>query len=185
MATVPAVPSGVAPILASINTATPKGVPANLVTAQAIATQTVVTPLLNKLTPLVSQAAALKLKIITNTASAADTTEYATVCASIAATSLQLQAAGQMDATTLALTQQTLQQTKLKRLTATPGTLSYPQFTDMLTYAFNTQALNPYSRERTCDLEFYDVLSNVSLDIGNHTTFLTSLAAFAQQVLTG
>ena len=153
--------------------------------AAATATQTASAPLLNNISGLLSQTAALRFKLETNTATLADKTAYATLRNSISTATQQLQNIGQLNANELAIAQQAILSQKLVRLqpSTAPGTISYTTFTTWLNYIFGTQALNPYSRERACDIEFLDILQNNAADQNNETAYLNQLSSILSNTL--
>jgi len=139
-------------------------------TAATVATQTVVNPAYTKLFSQINTTASLRYKIDTGTATAADVTKYNQARQDILGTLGNINAAGSMDADAQLAINNELQAAKLKQIAGQPaGSITTANFTDFLDYIFRTQAINPYSRERACDLDFIDMMSNIAADIGDST----------------
>jgi len=148
-------------------------------TAGAIATQTASQLLFGKLKTQLTTAGALRYKVATNTASTSEIAQYSQTKGQINKLIVQINATGSVDADTQAAFNNELQQAKLKQIAGSPGgTITTATFTDFLDFVFRTQAINPYSRERTCDVDFIDMLSNIASDIGDSKAFLNELVGF-------
>ena len=144
--------------------------------AAATATKVAATAIYSQINTQIATAAALKVKILTNTATSAETTQYNTASQAISNLTVSLNNTASVDPNTAASINQQLQQEKLNTIKgAQSGTLTMVQFTNFLDYLYRTQALNPYSRQRTCDNDFVDMMYNVSQDIDQNKQFLNDL----------
>jgi len=151
--------------------------------AAATATKTVLVPLMNKIKTGLTTAGALRYKILTNTATAKDRTDYAAIQNDLTGLQSSINAAGQLDADTMAMMQEQLLSAKLQRIQGDSNSITFAEFTDFLQYIFRTQALNPYSRERVCDIDFIDMLTNIAGDIGDQQAVLNELKALIEKTV--
>jgi DNA topoisomerase VI subunit B len=144
--------------------------------AAATATQTAANALYSQINTQITTAASLKVKILTNTATAAEVTQYNTAIQAVSNLTVSLNNTAAVDPDTASAINQQLQQQKLTTIKgAQSGTLTMVQFTNFLDYLYRTQAINPYSRQRTCDNDFVDMMYNVSQDIDQNRQFLQDL----------
>lgn len=149
--------------------------------AAATATQTAANAIYSQINTQVSTAAALKVKILTNTATPTETSQYNTAIQAISNLTVSLNNTASVDPNTASSINQELQQQKLNTIKgAQSGALTMVQFTDFLDYLYRTQALNPYSRQRTCDNDFVDMMYNISQDIDQNKQFLNDLIKIIQ-----
>ena len=54
---------------------------------------------------------------------------------------------------------------------------------DLFEYILRTQALNPYSRERTCDIEFLDMLYVVAVETKQNIDEIEALQNLIKEVM--
>lgn len=142
----------------------------------AIATQAVATVLFGNLKTQLVTAGTLRYKVSTNTATASEISQYSTIKEKINSLLVQINSTGSLDADTQAALTAQLQAAKLKQIAGSPaGSVTVATFTNFLDYVFRTQAINPYSRERACDIDFIDMLSNIAGDIGESTANLQQI----------
>ena len=160
--------------------------------AGAQVTQAIAKPLLSKMATILDgpqghkelSLGYLRYKIYANTATTEDKQNYAAAKQQLNNTAIELAAAGQLDSNTKALIQQAMNNAKLGHLNESPsGTLTFSGFKDFLDYIFRTQALNPYSRERTCDIEFIDMLNTLSEDHDVTKLLLNELETSVKNVI--
>lgn len=150
----------------------------------ALATQTAANVLFSQITTNINTAAALRVKIITNTASPAEITQYNTAMTAINTTQVSLNATASVDPDAATQINNELQQQKLSRIKNNlGGSLTMLNFTDFLDYLFRTQAINPYSRERTCDIDFIDMMYNIGNDIGLQQEVLKELGTLVTDAI--
>ena len=71
---------------------------------------------------------------------------------------------------------------KLNTIKGSQGKLSFANAGDLFEYTLRTQALNPYSRERACDLEFLDLLTLVAKDDKTEIEKIKALQALIKEV---
>ena len=68
-------------------------------------------------------------------------------------------------------------QTLLTRLKSEiDNSLAIPSPEDLFEFILRTEALNPYQRERQCDLDFLELLTHLGTETENIKTYLTSVA---------
>ena len=139
------------------------------------ATTAIVNPLINKLNAKLTVIGALRAKRDQGKATPKEMTTYAQTKLEIAAITNQLTLAGQIDANTQQKIQAELLADKLTKLSSSPGTLTFATFKDFLDVILRTQAINPYSRMRACDIEFIDMLSNLGADTSAQKDMLEAL----------
>ncbi len=145
-------------------------------TAAAIVTNTASQLLYSKLKTQLTSIGALRYKVDNGTATAAELSSYSQAKSNINNLVIQINTTGSLDADTQQQINNQLQQAKLKQIAGSPGgSITTATFTDFLDYIFRTQAINPYSRERACDIDFIDMMSNIASDIGDSTADLKQI----------
>lgn len=71
---------------------------------------------------------------------------------------------------------------RLKKAEKMAGTISAASAEDLYEYIVRTQSLNPYSRERQCDINFLDMLKTVANDIGESLDNAKAVAELVKQL---
>jgi hypothetical protein len=97
----------------------------------------------------------------------------------------QLIAIGQLPSDQVAALKEEQRQAKLKRIKGNKGTLSSAKPDDLFEYILRTQALNPYSRERACDIEFMDLLLKVATETKNESSVINALRDTIKSTVSG
>jgi hypothetical protein len=146
------------------------------------ATQTAIVPLLTQVTSQLTTLGVLRYKVDSNTATNAEISQYTQVRNNLIALAGNIASTGTLDPDTEAKIQQQLVSAKLTSLKSEVGNLTVATFTDFLQYVFRTQALNPYSRERACDLDFIDMLTHIGADISQQQELLNTLKSLVTNI---
>ena len=73
-------------------------------------------------------------------------------------------------------------QKKLNTVKSAKGTLKFATPESIFEYVLRTQALNPYSRERACDIELLDALVAVADQVGREQEELKALRSLIKEV---
>lgn len=121
-------------------------------------------PLLAEQTKTLDDIGPLRLKIIDGTATGEEKQKYDQAKKKLAEISAKLDLASQVSSEERAKLKAEYIKTKLDRLSPDPGTLDFAKAENLFEYVLRTQQLNPYSRERACDLEFMNLMVTVGAD---------------------
>ena len=154
-----------------------------LISASQI-TSAAATSLMSQINTKLSAAGALRAKIQLKTATSTDITNYTTIKNQLATLQTQLATTGDVDPDTQQQIQQTLLESKLEALQGNENTLTFSQFSNWLDYILRTQAINPYSRQRVCDIDFISMLQNLGVDLSSQMEYLTALKNRLQKTIT-
>ena len=73
-------------------------------------------------------------------------------------------------------------QKKLDTLKCAKGSITFATPEKIFEYVLRTQALNPYSRERACDLELLDAVVAIAKQTGEEKAMLQALQALIKEV---
>lgn len=73
-------------------------------------------------------------------------------------------------------------QKKLDTLKGAKGTITFATPEKIFEYVLRTQALNPYSRERACDIELLDAIVSIANQTGEEKAMLQALQALIKEV---
>ena len=95
----------------------------------------------------------------------------------------QLNASGKLLAVDVKKLKNEQLQKKLTTLKGAQGHLIFSKADDLFEYILRTQALNPYSRERTCDIEFLDMLYVVAVETKQNIDEIEALQNLIKEVM--
>lgn len=141
--------------------------------------------LLAKQNTILDTMSQLRVKIIDGTATQEDRTQYYKVKAEFDASETELVATGALSSEEVKRLQEEQRSKKLSRLSGKTGTLTSAKPGDLFEYVLRTQALNPYSRERACDIEFMELLSKVALETKTDIKRIDELKALIRDAVSG
>jgi hypothetical protein len=141
--------------------------------------------ILNKQLLLLQNMAEIRAKIVDGTATQEDRTSFYKYTQQYDELDQQLTAAGQLPADQVAKLKEEQRQSKLTRIKGNKGTLSSAKPDDLFEYILRTQALNPYSRERACDLEFMDLLLKVAIETKSESSVINALKDIIKSTISG
>lgn len=132
---------------------------------------------------LFDQIAELRAKIIDNTATDADKKKYFELKQQISKNEETLSEISKIDPADAQKIKDDYRKQKLARLSGSAGSITSAKPGDLFEYVLRTQALNPYARERACDIEFMDLLYVVSKDTGTDLAKVKKLMATVREAI--
>lgn len=121
-----------------------------------------VKPLLAKQTGLIDKLSTLRVKIVDGSATKEDKEAYYKAKQEFDANEQKIAAESAASSDEIKKLKEEQRKKKLSALKGSTGSLTAAKPGDLFEYVLRTQALNPYSRERACDLEFLDLMSKVA-----------------------
>lgn len=155
------------------------------VEAQAAISKEVAKRLLTLQNTSLDKLAELRAKIIENTATQADKDAYSKEKANFDSLEQQLNAASTLGSAEAKAIKEEQRKKKLSRLKGSQGSISQAKPGDLFEYVLRTQALNPYSRERSCDIEFMDLLSVIAKETNQDVARINELKALIKDSVSG
>jgi len=170
---------GVAITLASINDPTLKNTATKAAQVALIQTKAFVSSQFS----LIDKLAPLRSKIEAGTATPQETAEYNKMKEELAKISTFLDATSHASADEVRQLKEEALEKKLEALKGAQGHLIYSKANDLFEYVIRTQALNPYSRERTCDLELLEVIYATANHVTEEIEKLKELKSLIQEAM--
>jgi hypothetical protein len=153
--------------------------------AEAELSKNLAQTIINKQILLLQNMAKIRARIVDGTATQEDRTAFYKNKQQYDDLDQQLTSAGQLPSDQVAALKEEQRQAKLKRIKGNKGTLSSAKPDDLFEYILRTQALNPYSRERACDLEFMDLLLKVAIETKNESGVINALKDIIKSTVSG
>ena len=141
--------------------------------------------LLQKQSNALDKMAKIRVAIVDGVATQAERTAYYEAKKEYDSAEAELAAAGSLSSDEVKRIKEEQRQRKLSRLKGKAGTLTSAKPGDLFEYVLRTQALNPYSRERACDLEFMDLLSKVAQETSTDIKRIEDLKALIRDSVSG
>lgn len=141
--------------------------------------------LLQKQSDALDKMAKLRVAIVEGVATQAERTAYYEAKKEYDAAEAKLAEAGSLSSDEVKKIKEEQRQKKLSRLKGKAGTITSAKPGDLFEYILRTQALNPYARERACDLEFMDLLSKVAQETKTDIKRIEELKALIKDSVSG
>jgi hypothetical protein len=131
---------------------------------------------------IISKLAATRTKMDDGTATQAEKEQYYKDKAELQRLDTLINNSGKLVASDVKKIKQEQLQKKLDTLKGSQGHLTFASAEKMFEYVLRTQALNPYSRERACDIDLLESIVAIAEQTGEEQKQIQALISLIKQV---